>query len=77
MATMEDAKKYIRRIRNVKKREYAEKYLLFLTGRGEQPEYDFGCMAAQGVRLTLGRMFEPPDDGQEGYYISGQGFMNV
>ena len=57
MAT--EAQKYIRRIRNTEKRQYASDYLAAMCANAERPErpYNLSVMAAQGVRLTLAGMY--------------------
>lgn len=49
-----ETKKYISKIRNEKKRLYAESYALFLLRGGVEPEHgSLSYMAAQAVRLHL------------------------
>lgn len=59
-----DAKKYVAAIKNAAKKAYAEKYLAFCLGKGEQPDYgDVSTMAAQAVRLELQHLgIEPIDE---------------
>lgn len=51
--------RYIRRIRNGIKREYAWQYLAYLLGNREEPDgpTEIACMASQGVRLQLQELF--------------------
>lgn len=55
MQTLE-ADKFIRKIRNPRKKEYARLYLSFLLAgqpEGEEPKYDLTYMGAQSVRMSL------------------------
>lgn len=52
----EEAAAYIGRIRNLRKREYAKSYWLYLRYGGVQPSRgELSYMAAQAVRITLDR----------------------
>ena len=62
------ARKYIARIKNGAKQEYARQWLLYCQGKGDKPDpddtipgYQLSVMAAQGVRLALAEFgCEPP-----------------
>lgn len=55
LTKLEKAGKYVNRIRNKKKKDYAEKYLCWKTEmRKEEPEVNvLSYIAAQAVRMTL------------------------
>lgn len=52
--------KYIRRIRNVDKREYAIRYFNYLVGFSPDPEpHGVSPMAARAIRMRLFAILEP------------------
>ncbi|MCG7853695.1 MAG: strawberry notch family protein, partial [Methanosarcinaceae archaeon] len=54
------AKEYVNRVRNLNKRQYADKYFEYvLSGRqGEEPKHALSPMAAQAVRLSLDKLLD-------------------
>jgi len=61
---IKEAKKYVRKIRNKLKREYAEKYLDAILKRANNPDYEFeyiesDCpvMGKQAVEMTINDIF--------------------
>jgi hypothetical protein len=68
------AQSYIKRIKNAKKKAYAQAYWKWLQGgkKGREPdEGDLSYMAAQGVRLQLGDMQEANGAEQVACAVSG------
>ena len=54
-----EARKYIARIRNERKRAYATAYFNHLVGFSHEPdEAGLSCMAAQGVRMQLAAIYK-------------------
>jgi hypothetical protein len=57
----EEAQRYINRIRNTGKRDYARDYWSYIRGQRCAPEsdtYGVGVMAAQAVRLNLAAIYQ-------------------
>lgn len=58
--TPANVQKYINRIRNLIKRQYAKDYWLHLNGSGQEPDRpkDLSAMAAQSVRMELAQYYQ-------------------
>lgn len=57
MNVIGEANKYISRIRNARKKEYAKQWLNYRLGKAEKPETNkISYMAAQAVRIEIDQM---------------------